>query len=98
MKLKLGLLIGLMAMLFLASCATVPVHAPVILQVNNFTLFAVSIYVDDVYLGTMQPFTKDAVHISYGYHKLFGKAIGTSLVWGPTYITDTESYKWNLTE
>jgi hypothetical protein len=106
MKLKLGIFIGLVALaLMFIGCETESAYVPpsdtatqVVLQIQNFTDYYVTIYIDDSDWGVLNPFTKDSVNVSYGSHKLFAKASGTNIVWGPRYIDDTDYYTWNLRE
>ena len=53
-------------------------------------------YVDGYNAGVINPVTKDTIDVSYGSHKLYAKADGTDIVWGPAYVADTNYFTWNL--
>ncbi len=105
MKLKLGIFIGLVLLsLMFISCETESAYTPpasdsgtqVILNVQNFTDYYVTVYIDDANVGVIDPFTKDTITVSQGSHKLYAKAGGTDIIWGPRYITDMDYFTWNL--
>jgi hypothetical protein len=99
MKLKIGLFAVLLA-LAMVGCATAPVAAQsqVLLEVKNATNYYTQIYVDGIYVGTLDPLTKDTIRVPFGSHVLKAYATGTDLIWGPTDIYDDDIYIWTLTE
>ena len=66
------------------------------LEVDNHTGFFITIIVDGVNVGTVDPFDVATVTIPYGENILRGFADGTTNTWGPVDIYDNGYYTWNL--
>jgi len=86
--------IAIVVMLLLATA--VFAQSTVVLRVNNNTVFSVNIYIDDVYVGALNPFSYSFVRIPYGSHMVYATAPGTSITWGPSVVYDEGIYTWNL--
>ena len=69
--------------------------------VQNFTPYYISIYVNDLSVGTVNPYSSAIGYVGdspFKNTKLYGYAPGTTLTWGPTYVTgNVGNYTWSLT-
>ena len=94
MKLIKTSIVVVVVMLLLAAAAFA--QSGVVLRVNNNTVFSVSVYIDTIYMGSLNPFSYSFVTIPYGSHVVFARAPGTTITWGPSEIDDTGIYTWNI--
>lgn len=68
---------------------------------DNWTPWIIHCYVDDVYWGTVAPYSKVETYTVSGRTKLYAVAYfddGSYRYWGPNYFTaaDWDSYNWKL--
>ena len=60
--------------------------------------FAVDIYVDGEYAGTVGAWGDGYTWAIEGKTKLYGKSTGGTLTWGPVYVDCYYEHRWKLTE
>jgi hypothetical protein len=66
------------------------------IYVNNYTGYAIDIYVDGDWMGTIAAYATAYTYAYPGNTKAYGKSIGGTRVWGPTYFDCQYDYTWNL--
>ncbi len=93
---KLLKISAVIAILLLLASTAVFAQSVVSLRINNNTAFAVNIYIDGNYAGSLNAFSYDFANVLYGSHSVYAKAPGTDLFWGPSEIFDDGTFVWNL--
>jgi hypothetical protein len=68
------------------------------IYVNNYTGYAVDIYIDGDWMGTIAAYATAYTYAYPGTTKAYGKSIGGTMTWGPTYFDCKYDYTWNLWE
>ena len=64
--------------------------------VYNGTGYYVDIYIDGDPSGTVNPYGTACGYVGGGTHSLYGRAPGTTLVWGPGSAYTGDGFTWNL--
>jgi hypothetical protein len=82
--------IAVAVMLLLATA--VFAQSTVVLRINNNTVFSVNIYIDDIFVGVISPYSYSFARVPYGSHVVYATAPGTSITWGPSVIYDQGIY------
>ena len=65
--------------------------------VDNWTGFAIDIYVDGEYAGTVGSWSDGYTYAIEGKVKLYGASSGGGYTWGPTYVDCVYEHTWKLT-
>ena len=68
------------------------------IYVNNYSGFAIDIYIDGDWMGTIAAYSTAYTYAYPGNTKAYGKSIGGTMAWGPTYFDCQYEYTWNLWE
>lgn len=68
------------------------------IYVYNYTGYAVDIYIDGDWMGTIAAYSSAYTYAYPGSTKAYGKSIGGTMSWGPTYFDCQYEYTWNLYE
>jgi hypothetical protein len=68
------------------------------IYVNNYTGYAIDIYIDGDWMGTIAAYSTAYTYAYPGNTKAYGKSIGGTMYWGPTYFDCQYEYTWNLWE
>ena len=66
--------------------------------VDNWSGYAVDIYVDGEYAGTVGAWGDGYTWAIEGKTKLYGRSTGGTLTWGPVYVDCYYQHTWKLTE
>lgn len=67
--------------------------------INNYTPYAVDIYVDGEWMGTISSYSSAYTYAYSGRTKLYGKSVGGTYYWGPSYFDCAgQDHTWNLWE
>lgn len=66
--------------------------------VDNWSGYAVDIYVDGEYAGTVAAWGDGYTWAVEGKTKLYGRSTGGTLTWGPVYVDCYYEHTWKLTE
>lgn len=67
--------------------------------INNYTPYAIDIYVDGEWMGTISAYSSAYTYAYSGETKLYGKSTGGSYSWGPSYFQcEGQDHTWNLWE
>lgn len=66
--------------------------------VDNWSGYAIDIYVDGDYSGTVAAWSDGYTWAISGRTKLYAQSTGGSMYWGPTYIDCIYDYTWKLTD
>jgi hypothetical protein len=64
--------------------------------VDNWTGYAIDIYVDGEYAGTVAAWSDGYTYAVEGKVKLYGKSTGSSHEWGLVYVDCYYEHKWKL--
>jgi Ni/Co efflux regulator RcnB len=64
--------------------------------IDNWTGYAIDIYVDGSYAGTVGAWGNGYTWAIEGKTKLYGVSTGGSMYWGPTYVDCYSEYTWKL--
>jgi len=65
--------------------------------IDNWSGYAVDIYVDGYYEGTVAAWSEGYTYTVSGQTKLYGLSVGGTLEWGPKWVDCGYSYTWKLT-
>ena len=65
--------------------------------VDNWTGYAIDIYVDGAWEGTVAAWSDGYTWAIPGRTKLYGESTGGTKYWGPSYVNCTGAYTWKLT-
>jgi hypothetical protein len=92
----------LTATVFASSVSAKPTHGGMSeVEIHNHTNWAVDVFVDGDFVGTLRPHSHMTVPTESGYTRLFARAdcsCGTSVTWNSTYyFYPGYSYPWILT-
>jgi len=68
------------------------------IYINNYTGYAIDIYIDGDWMGTIAAYSTSYTYAYPGSTKAYGKSIGGTMYWGPTYFDCQYEYTWNLWE
>jgi hypothetical protein len=68
------------------------------IYVNNYSGYAVDVYIDGDWMGTIAAYATAYTYAYPGSTKAYGKSIGGTMVWGPTHFDCQYDYTWNLWE
>lgn len=66
------------------------------IYIDNYTGYAIDIYVDGDWMGTVAAYGSGYTYAISGDTKLYGKSIGGTMYWGPHYFTCNDYYTWSL--
>ncbi|MBN2521108.1 MAG: hypothetical protein JXB17_11415 [Bacteroidales bacterium] len=66
--------------------------------VDNWTGYAIDVYVDGEYAGTVGSWSDGYTWAIEGKTKLYGRSTGGTLTWGPVYVDCYYSHTWKLTQ
>ncbi|MCD4665849.1 MAG: hypothetical protein K8R68_11320 [Bacteroidales bacterium] len=66
--------------------------------VDNWTGYAIDIYVDGVWEGTVAAWSDGYTWAIEGKTKLYGESVGGTKYWGPTYVDCYVEHTWKLTD
>jgi hypothetical protein len=64
--------------------------------IDNYTGYAIDIYVDGDWMGTVAAYGSGYTYAIPGETKLYGKSTGGTMVWGPHVFTCSDYYTWSL--
>lgn len=65
--------------------------------VDNWTGYAIDIYVDGVWEGTVAAWSDGYTWAIPGKTKLYGLSVGGTMEWGPAWVNCKSEYTWKLT-
>ncbi|MEI6765097.1 MAG: hypothetical protein WCM76_05605 [Bacteroidota bacterium] len=68
------------------------------IYVNNYTPYAIDIYIDGDWMGTIAAYSTAYTYAYPGSTKAYGKSVGGTYTWGPTTFDCAYEYTWNLWE
>mgnify|MGYP003573930785 CR=1 FL=1 len=65
--------------------------------VDNWTGFAIDVYVDGTYAGTVSAWSDGYTWAIEGKTQLYAESVGGTTYWGPTYVDCYYEHTWKLT-
>ncbi len=67
-------------------------------NIDNWTGYAIDIYVDGVWEGTVAAWSDGYTWAISGKTQLYGESVGETSSWGPSYVDCGDEFTWKLTD